>query len=129
MEAAPACTPVSPGMVNSHTVIERTGVTYRQLHYWCFVGWLGKNHQRPGSGYRVEYSPLDVELVEAVRDLHAVGFNCDKRFALSMSGNMRRLLASGAREMWITRHGDVLDTPPDGTGPAIRLRRSGAEVV
>lgn len=64
-------------MIGSMEMMNRTGASYRQLHYWTEHGLIQVENQRPGSGYRQKYSEDDVPKVTLMVQLsNAFGTLC-----------------------------------------------------
>ncbi len=58
-------------------VVATSGLTYRQLDYWCRAGVLGPERARgPGTGYPREWTPEDVAILCALRRLRGLGTRC-----------------------------------------------------
>lgn len=55
----------------SAVLVSEAGCTYRQLEYWCQVGWFGEQNVGMGTGRRRAFTEDDVvfarRLVEASR--------------------------------------------------------------
>jgi hypothetical protein len=45
-------------------VYKQTGATYRQMDYWCRVGYLRPAKEGEGSGYARLWSPVDIRLMK-----------------------------------------------------------------
>lgn len=71
----------------SSDVIRITGVTYRQLDYWCRTGRLGDRHKTDhGSGNERHFTAADVMLVAYTATLLQAGFALDA--ALSVAAQL-----------------------------------------
>lgn len=102
--AEPDTAPDERGYTTSE-MLALTGVTYRQLDWWCRTGLLPETAR--GSGSQRHFTPADVETVRTVAALLSVGFTVDHSFyvahALARHGRWGvvvgdRCLVSVARE-------------------------------
>lgn len=62
-----------PKTITASVLTKETGMTYRQLDYWCTQGLispLGGNN--PGSGYKREFDPENVEKIRFLVRLSTV---------------------------------------------------------
>jgi hypothetical protein len=41
--------------------VHQTGATYRQLDYWCRMGWIPGMPRKIGSGYERQWTPAQIE--------------------------------------------------------------------
>lgn len=94
----------SPEGVPSGDVVERTGVSYRQLDTWTRAGYLLTTHGGHGSGDRRRYAPREVVKARMMRSLTTL-FTMSPRTASALA---EQILATGAGEIGgfrITRKG------------------------
>lgn len=65
---------VPPGHITSAEVLDRAGVTYRQLDYWTRAGMLHPtNGDQPGTGNPRFYPTSEIPIACLMRDLLAAG--------------------------------------------------------
>lgn len=82
--------------------------TYRQLDYWCRLGYLGEHHRNlgSGSGSRRHFTASDLEVLHALAELAKLtsGTSID-----------RRAIAAALRARSVQPDGEVLIIDPEGT--------------
>lgn len=66
------CNEVPPGYLVQNDMLT-TGLTYRQLDYWCRCGWLRPLVARPGSGTRRVFPPEELRVATLMAALTKVG--------------------------------------------------------
>lgn len=63
-----------PRSYTSEQILDLTGITYRQLDYWCRCGWLGDSLRWRGSGNFRTFTEAQAALIHVTARLIYAGF-------------------------------------------------------
>lgn len=83
---------------SSKDVCKHAGVSYRQLNYWCSLGWLSPSLQTStGSGIEARWSHLDLFIVRLLRRMIDLGLTQGQPQLLENLSSLRNNLVPAAR--------------------------------
>lgn len=112
-------------------VLEHTGASHRQLHYWIRRGLLGARHQGLGSGARHRFDASDVEVIHALVALAALGCR-DEWLAFAVQAVRAGSVNPAGERLIVELNGNAYrhpaDKPTNVPGPAWVVPLSPAEV-
>lgn len=99
--------------MNSDTVCDLVGCSYRQLSYWAGRGFLGEHQQRLGSGARRDWSGRDCEIAWAVARSAEIGTADFNR--IGGAAEVHAWVAAAVRARPVGPEGEWLVVTADGT--------------
>lgn len=82
--------------VGAPEILERTGITYRQLDHWTRIGYLRPDNGSPGSGNSRRYPATEADVADLMARL--VGIGMAPKQAHTIARKMSKLPPDGKRQ-------------------------------
>lgn len=99
----------SDGLLGSMEVIEQTGITYRQLDYWCRTGIIEPTIPGRGSGSARRFTEREVDTIRALVAMLSLSFAVPSKRPGGLKAFVEHVREHGATGSWEFAPGVTID--------------------
>lgn len=103
--------PSTVARISSEQVVELSGATYRQIHYWVRLGYLRPENTGRGSGHPFSWPEEEISVAARIVRLLELGFLLDAAVLLAREPSELQRAAARLVELVENRGGDG-NAPP-----------------